>query len=92
MNWRKWEKYQLRLTFHVCQKFSSFQFISYIVKVVFLVLVPELEEALQLDNAEFESKYGFPKPPLDKPLVTHCMKGARAAKAQDILVAQAINK
>jgi rhodanese-related sulfurtransferase len=50
--------------------------------------VPELDEALQLEDAAFESKYGFAKPSLDAPLVTHCLKGARAAQARDKLVAQ----
>lgn len=50
--------------------------------------MPELEEALQLGDEAFVAKYGFAKPPLDAPLVTHCLKGARAALAREKLVAQ----
>ncbi|KAF2349154.1 Rhodanese-like domain [Trinorchestia longiramus] len=52
------------------------------------VPLPEFEEALGLDDAQFEEKYGFPKPKEDDAIITHCMKGGRAAKATEALAAK----
>lgn len=41
-----------------------------------------------MEDADFLAKYGFQKPTKDTSLVTHCMKGGRARKAGDLLVAQ----
>ncbi|XP_066954467.1 rhodanese domain-containing protein CG4456-like [Macrobrachium rosenbergii] len=47
--------------------------------------MPELEEALKLDNESFSAKYGFGKPEAGDTVVTHCQKGARARKAGDLV-------
>ena len=64
-----------------------------------LIAVSEIESGLQLDEDEFESRFGFPKPmPIsksipklnrrtggtEKPIVLNCMSGFRARKAQKI--------
>ncbi|XP_042883071.1 rhodanese domain-containing protein CG4456-like isoform X1 [Penaeus japonicus] len=46
--------------------------------------LPELEEAMDMDDDAFENKYGFSKPSTDAAIVTHCMKGGRARRAGDI--------
>lgn len=46
--------------------------------------VDTVESALALDPAEFQAKYGVPKPPLDTPeLVFHCQMGRRGGVATD---------
>jgi len=47
---------------------------------LFLNVVGQLEAAFQLSDAEFETKYGFPKPTEDQTIVTHCKLGIRATK------------
>ena len=44
---------------------------------------PQVASALELSDAEFESKYGFPKPSKDSAVVTHCRKGGRGRRAAD---------
>ncbi|OXA56841.1 rhodanese domain-containing protein CG4456 [Folsomia candida] len=46
--------------------------------------IGDLPAALELSDAEFEEKYGFPKPGKDSRVITHCkagMRGQRAATA-----------
>lgn len=50
--------------------------------------LPQLEESLNLSPEEFKDKFGFEKPKENQVIVTHCMKGARAAKAQDIFASK----
>ena len=38
-----------------------------------------------LSEAEFEATYGFPKPGPDAAVVTHCIGGGRAGKAEALL-------
>ena len=38
-----------------------------------------------LGEAEFEATYGFPKPGTDAQVVTHCIGGGRAGKAEALL-------
>ena len=38
-----------------------------------------------LSEAEFEATYGFPKPGHDAAVVTHCIGGGRAGKAEALL-------
>ncbi|CAL4119639.1 unnamed protein product [Meganyctiphanes norvegica] len=45
----------------------------------------QMDSDLSLDDASFMSKYGFAKPSLDAPLVTHCGKGGRARRAYNLL-------
>eukprot|EP00092_Neocalanus_flemingeri_P007587 GFUD01008189.1.p1 GENE.GFUD01008189.1~~GFUD01008189.1.p1 ORF type:complete len:117 (+),score=34.81 GFUD01008189.1:65-415(+) len=46
----------------------------------------EVEEAFKLSSQEFEKKYGFHLPEKEaNNIVTHCMKGGRAGKAQGVL-------
>lgn len=47
--------------------------------------VGEIEDAFQLNDSCFEAKYGFAKPSKDASIVTHCLKGGRASKAQKSL-------
>ena len=54
--------------------------------------MPEVEEAFGLDAAAFKAKYGFDKPSPDTPIITHCMKGGRAQKAGDALLAKGFQK
>jgi len=44
-----------------------------------------MDVALNLDEGDFEAKYGFAKPAKDAKLVTHCMKGGRAGKGAKAL-------
>jgi rhodanese-related sulfurtransferase len=46
---------------------------------------PQLESAISLTEAEFEAKYGFPKPSIDAKIVTHCIGGGRAGKSEALL-------
>ena len=48
--------------------------------------VSELDEAIALDDAGFQTKFGFSKPTSDTQIITHCMKGGRAQKAADALL------
>ncbi|XP_050737343.1 thiosulfate sulfurtransferase/rhodanese-like domain-containing protein 3 [Eriocheir sinensis] len=50
----------------------------------------EMEDALQMDDDDFQDKYGFPKPTSDQKLVTSCMKGGRARKAAETLASSGI--
>ena len=43
---------------------------------------PQLEEAISLSDADFVARYGFAKPQKDAEIVTHCIGGGRAGKAQ----------
>ncbi len=45
----------------------------------------QLETAMQLDEKEFEAKYGFKKPNKETPLVCSCWAGMRGKKAQEAL-------
>jgi len=51
-----------------------------------LLPVSELEQALQLDNSQFEQKYGFTKPGTDQTILTYCGIGGRASRACGILL------
>ena len=53
-----------------------------------VVPLPEITDAFQLDAEGFKSKYGFDKPAQDAAIVTHCLKGGRAAKAKEALDSQ----
>ncbi len=55
---------------------------------IIFVSVPEITDAFQLDAEGFKSKYGFDKPAQDAAIVTHCLKGGRAAKAKEALDSQ----
>ena len=46
---------------------------------------PQLESALSMTDSEFVSKFGFEKPTTDAKIVTHCIGGGRAGKAQALL-------
>jgi rhodanese-related sulfurtransferase len=46
---------------------------------------PQLESALAMDDSEFAEKFGFEKPSADARIVTHCIGGGRAGKAQALL-------
>ncbi len=48
-------------------------------------VVPEVEAAFNMDEAAFKEKYGFDKPAKDAAIVTHCLKGGRAAKGADAM-------
>ena len=47
-----------------------------------LVPWPQLEEAISLSDEDFVERYGFAKPQKDAEIVTHCIGGGRAGKAQ----------
>ncbi|XP_068202707.1 rhodanese domain-containing protein CG4456-like isoform X2 [Palaemon carinicauda] len=47
--------------------------------------LPDLDDALHLDDEEFSSKYGFDKPKEHDTVVVHCQKGSRARRAGDKL-------
>ena len=51
------------------------------------VLVPVIKEAINLGDEEFSQKFGFQKPALNegRPIVIHCMRGARAEMADNAL-------
>uniref|UniRef100_A0AAG5CZW0 Rhodanese domain-containing protein n=1 Tax=Anopheles atroparvus TaxID=41427 RepID=A0AAG5CZW0_ANOAO len=44
----------------------------------------QLEESLQLDDAQFKDKFGRSKPTRDADIIFHCGKGGRAQKATDL--------
>lgn len=45
------------------------------------VPLPELADALKLNESDFQSKYEFPKPQLDAEVVFTCRSGVRSMKA-----------
>lgn len=47
--------------------------------------VSEVSTAFALDEDAFKTKYGLGKPAKDAALVTHCLKGGRAAKGQEAM-------
>lgn len=47
--------------------------------------VGEVGNGLSLDEAAFESRYGFAKPDKSASLVTHCKMGGRAGKAAEAM-------
>ena len=51
----------------------------------FMISRPQFESALELSEAEFTDKYGFEKPGKDAKIVTHCIGGGRAGKAEALL-------
>ena len=48
--------------------------------------VAEMTEAIALSGEEFQKKYGYARPGEADPLIIHCNKGGRAAKAVALLV------
>ena len=47
--------------------------------------VPDLADAIKMEETAFKSRFGFDKPCLDSPIVTSCKIGGRAAKAAELL-------
>ncbi len=47
----------------------------------------DLSEAFKLDADAFEAKYSFPRPGPSTQIVTHCLKGGRAAKGMEAIKA-----
>lgn len=52
----------------------------------------QLNDALAMDENAFKAQHGFDKPSKDSPLVTHCLKGGRAAKAHEALLSLGYSK
>ncbi|XP_034488546.1 rhodanese domain-containing protein CG4456 [Drosophila innubila] len=46
--------------------------------------LPDLENAFNLPDAEFEKSYGRAKPPTDAVIIFSCKAGGRAARATDL--------
>jgi rhodanese-related sulfurtransferase len=49
------------------------------------VPVSVLQEALELTDADFASKYGFKKPSKDTSIVLYCRSGRRSTRACDVI-------
>lgn len=47
--------------------------------------ISELDEAMDMNDDDFQEKYGSPKPTSDQTLVTQCQMGGRARRAADAL-------
>lgn len=50
-----------------------------------LLLVPELESALELNDEDFSAKFSVAKPGKDQGIVVSCLKGGRAVRGQGVL-------
>ncbi|MDA1196643.1 MAG: rhodanese-like domain-containing protein [Nanoarchaeota archaeon] len=51
----------------------------------------ELEQALQLENEEFKTKYDFEKPNKEQELIFYCHAGGRSAKAAKLAMKLGFN-